>query len=61
MEVGKVLSSGYVLYDEKNGHYVTSNVGIFKTKRNAEKQREVYSKYYRSDMKVVKVNVVVAK
>ena len=35
MKVGDIINIGYVI-DTKDGEYITANVGIFKTKRNAQ-------------------------
>lgn len=56
--VGTILDTGYVIYNPKRNVYYTANVGIFKTRKNAQKRMD-WSVYYKN-CKVVKVNLVIA-
>lgn len=59
MEVGRILETGYVIYaPERNDHY-TANAGLFKTKVNAQKQCDRHNKIYKTQWKVLKVELVV--
>lgn len=58
MNNNKILETGYVVMVDEDD-YCTSNVGIFKTKRNAERCCEKI-KYRYPNAKVVKVNLVIA-
>ena len=59
MNSNEILDTGYVIMlDEDN--YCTANVGIFRTKRNAEKQCERVNRVRYPNAKVVKVNLVIA-
>lgn len=55
---GYVFDTGYVVYDPDTDRYITANVGIFRTKRNAEERCNRINKIYKKSMKVVKVNIV---
>ena len=61
MYVKSILEFGYVVMCS-NGEYVQSNVGLFITKRNAERQCEICNRvnYYKNKgtWEVVKVYVV---
>ena len=57
---GTVLDTAYVIYDPKDGDYITANVGLFKTQRNAQKMCDRYNKVPGRNWIVVKVNLVVA-
>lgn len=56
---GTILDSGYVIYDPERDDYYTSNTGIFKTKRNAQKQCDLMRRYYAKKAEVIKVNLVI--
>lgn len=60
MNNNEVLDYGYVILLDDYGDYCASNVGLFRTKRNAEKQLEMVSRVRYPNAKVVKVNVVIA-
>ena len=59
MEVGKILDTAYVVVNE-DGNYYTANRGLFVTKRNAEKCRDLLNKWRSGTHKVVKINLVIA-
>ena len=59
MKVGDIINIGYVI-DTKDGEYITANVGIFKTKRNAQTRCDRFNKIIPSrNWEVKKVNLVV--
>lgn len=57
---GLILDSGYVVYIPEKNAYFTSNVGVFKTKRNAQKACDRYKRWYTGICEVVKVNIVIS-
>jgi hypothetical protein len=54
---GKILDTGYVIYNPKRDVYYTANTGIYITRKNAQKR--VDKNVYFKDCRVVKVNLVV--
>ena len=57
---GTVLDTAYVIYDPKCDDYITANVGLFKTQRNAQKLCDRYNRnVVGRNWIVVKVNLVV--
>lgn len=58
MPNNRVLDSGYVVYFPDTDEYFGSDVGIFKTKRGAERRAEWWKR--RHNCKVRKVEIVLA-
>ena len=59
LDNGTILDTGYVIYDPKLDSYITANVGIFVTERNAKKQCDIYNRRRGGRLEVVKVDLVV--
>ena len=59
MKAGDVIDIGYVI-DTKDGDYLQCNVGIFKTKRNAEKRCDILNRVRPNrNFEVKKIELVV--
>lgn len=58
MKAGDIIDISYVI-DTKDGDYITANVGVFRTKYNAEKRCNLYNRCRNANWEVKKVKLVV--
>lgn len=57
--VDDILDRGYVFMDKDTEMYYTANIGIFRTKGNAQRECDRHNRIYGENCKVYRVNLVV--